>query len=705
MKKISYLILLCIGFINASAQIEISLLTYDPNRYSNHSNSEKSKNSRVSITNFKDTLELPFFEDFTQAAAPIDTVFTTQGEQLQIKVFGHHGLKKGDKIFIRCYPPNSVAFNGIYYAFPINKREFKISVLPNLDQLYIADGNPILGDFITWAKIGAKIGPNPDTLKWEDDGGVFISNQIAINPPSLYVATFDALNANGKPYLNSESSANTDFLTSQAINLLGMNADSKIVLSFYLQAGGLGGTPARADSIYLLFKDKNNLWKRVWGQKSTFSGFRKFSVPVKDEIFFHDGFQFKFQNFTLINGTVSSTYNLDYIYMDKDWSEEKEFPVDAAVNKSQSSILKRYSSIPNFQFNSSDLEDSVKFSLKNNNPQITSFGFTQNFKYSDGTISPLKEINVGFPEGGSTTISGWSVVPSLVTTSKDTTYINYEVDCKTGDKISTNRIRFNMNNKDSVSIKLANYYSYDDGSAEANLAIRNSSSGGRLMVKFELNNFPDTITHIDLFTPQSRYTSTTEPRYKSSRLIVADANNNLVESSTTDVALLFPQNRNGFVRYRLKKPFIATSKVFYVGYEQTHGLEVFYGLDRNYGPMSVQYYGFPQGPWQTLTISGALMIRPVLRLNDPAVSTESAFYSSLDCDLYPNPASDLLNIKGLVKNIEISDLSGKKIIQKTFSLSNNNEIIDISELQPGLYMVKLSNDNQQIVKKIIVSRD
>ena len=69
-------------------------------------------------------------------------------------------------------------------------------------------------------------------------------------------------------------------------------------------------------------------------------------------------------------------------------------------------------------------------------------------------------------------------------------------------------------------------------------------------------------------------------------------------------------------------------------------------------------------------------------------------------NIYPNPVNDILNIK-LKDNqkvyIAMTDINGREIIGKT---SNDNNF-DMSNLQKGIYFVKISDNNSSITKKII----
>jgi hypothetical protein len=67
--------------------------------------------------------------------------------------------------------------------------------------------------------------------------------------------------------------------------------------------------------------------------------------------------------------------------------------------------------------------------------------------------------------------------------------------------------------------------------------------------------------------------------------------------------------------------------------------------------------------------------------------------------IYPNPTNNIINIDGLNKNenntIQIFDIQGKLVISKTI---NEKGAIDLSELNKGIYVIKIGEVAQRIVK-------
>jgi surface protein len=80
-------------------------------------------------------------------------------------------------------------------------------------------------------------------------------------------------------------------------------------------------------------------------------------------------------------------------------------------------------------------------------------------------------------------------------------------------------------------------------------------------------------------------------------------------------------------------------------------------------------------------------------------STSVEELESSKVKLYPNPTNNIINIEGLNKNenntIQIFDVQGKLVITKTI---NEKGTIDLSELNKGVYVIKIGEVAQRIVK-------
>ena len=75
--------------------------------------------------------------------------------------------------------------------------------------------------------------------------------------------------------------------------------------------------------------------------------------------------------------------------------------------------------------------------------------------------------------------------------------------------------------------------------------------------------------------------------------------------------------------------------------------------------------------------------------------------SQLNVSLYPNPLKgDVLNIKTTYAlQVEVYDVLGKRILKE--NIDANNKSINVSSLNKGIYLVRLTTENMQATKKLI----
>lgn len=77
--------------------------------------------------------------------------------------------------------------------------------------------------------------------------------------------------------------------------------------------------------------------------------------------------------------------------------------------------------------------------------------------------------------------------------------------------------------------------------------------------------------------------------------------------------------------------------------------------------------------------------------------SEVALDKSVDVEIFPNPTTSFLNIRGTnVLDVEIFDSTGKRI-HSGFS----NGGVDVSQLEKGLYMLRINTSNEAIIKRFV----
>ena len=114
---------------------------------------------------------------------------------------------------------------------------------------------------------------------------------------------------------------------------------------------------------------------------------------------------------------------------------------------------------------------------------------------------------------------------------------------------------------------------------------------------------------------------------------------------------------------------------------------------------------------EQIVISGSGAAEIVVTCNgfvDPFVGLCQDFTND-DIQIYPNPATDFINIgiskpfSGNIK-IEIYDITGKIVYESAMEAKSENSFkqINISEFNPGVYLLRLSDKNKTVIRKIDV---
>lgn len=84
------------------------------------------------------------------------------------------------------------------------------------------------------------------------------------------------------------------------------------------------------------------------------------------------------------------------------------------------------------------------------------------------------------------------------------------------------------------------------------------------------------------------------------------------------------------------------------------------------------------------------------------LSVDNKIYNANSVDVYPNPASNRVNIKSLnaISKINIYDVSGKQVFKS--NVNSKNDSIDISNLSRGIHLMVIESEGQKTVKRLIV---
>lgn len=539
--------------------------------------------------------------------------------------------------------------------------------------------------------------PINDPSKLWMDAYAYHNYRYALNPRSLGVVTFDGLDENGFPYLINTAVTNyADKLTSKPIDLSGFSSLDSIYLSFLYQPEGLGDIPEQSDSLILEFYAKDlDQWFRVW---STHGGnvcpFKAAHLKVSDSKYFKKGFQFRFRNYGSLAGALDN-FHIDYVHLRALSTYDDTLFKDFAFVYPLNSLLKDYTSVPWDHYRNSTtnkMEDSLFIKVFNGSPNPENYQNGQLNFYQNGSI------------GGSYVLQGFNLAGQNINfsprtfhssfhnlsnaTQFDKTLFGNEQQFEVKANVSAQFPNYALNDSTSFIQRFYNYYSYDDGSAEA--AFGPTGTQARLAVAFESYE-EDSLIGINLhFVP-----SVNDVSNKLFLISVWSDNNGKPGNLLYEDDAFSPRNpiykneSNVFHTYYFRDTMkVAVGKKFHIGWRQLDGDRLNLGLDRNIDNSNKIKFSVDGGnQWLGSPFAGSAMIRPVFSTSlDYKLGVPE---HRLNVKLFPNPSSDkvtiLLSNSELINQGEILDFSGRILLN-----FNANEI-DLSSLNSGVYFVRIAN--------------
>lgn len=565
----------------------------------------------------------------------------------------------------------------------------------------------------------------------------FINNSYGLGAPSIGVATLDAVDFDGKIYENASASAfEADELTSSPIDLNGLQDADSLYFSFFYQAQGLGDNPEYNDSLWLEFYSaESQEWYWMWGSKGkSLHDFEQVLIRIPDtavdgSAFRLKGFQFRFKNMASLAGLTEQSFasnadhwHLDYIYLDTGRTAADTVLIDLAFLSEPTRLLKDYTSMPyrHFSINASQLTDkySLHFSNHRDNSMVVAFQLKV-FNMLDGgspiDIVPGGSASDNFQPGDTLYQNNLSSNPFLGSSNPVKGLFKMQGIIKPGEAVAD----FSAENDTAEYFQIFdNYYAYDDGSAESGYGISGDGSQNA-MLAYRFKNFlpGDSLRGMQMYFNRTMGNANIDYFY-----LMVWAHDPLTNGpgdlifSQIGALPVFGDSLHQFRTYRFLNSLgedtaILTPDTFYVGWKQTTADLLNVGFDRNNlrnfnsenDWLNPSIYYNISGGWQASAFQGALMIRPVFQFEGPLLGTNLP-QLEFNLSLYPNPTDGYLNV-GLSPDYpsfiyEICDLQGRILIKG--SQENSSGMLDLTNLEPGIYIFIANIANQKITRKVII---
>lgn len=511
----------------------------------------------------------------------------------------------------------------------------------------------------------------PDPLRWSD-ALAYVNFHYGVRPPSVGVATLDALDRLGAVYPTATAFPfPADTLTSQPIALAGYNQSDSVFFSFFYQPEGFGNAPERDDSLLLEFwSEALQTWVHVWSDRgrslTAFTAaygkeWRPVVVEVDSVLFFSPSFRFRFRNFASITdaslpdwGGNVDMWHLDYIVLNTGRSIiDTLIHNDLAFRDYPKSMLAQYEAMPWNQYLANAAGEMISspndiripysaYYYNTTNPVLQSFIIKSITGGTSYTPPPYSFGNLVMPVDTFVLPNPNVPLAGFTFSAPSQPFADFEITAAISPFSASEVIRTN----DTVSLyqKFYNYYAYDDGSAEAGYGLSSSNPNSRLQAALRFNlNVPDTLRAIQICFNQVKDQANKE-RFTLSVWKTDAGNPGDTVYTEEDLFPVFEPGINWYHTYKLTRP-VPVSGSFWVGWQQKSGTMLNVGYDRNRNAREFLRYNIGNG-WDSSLFVGALMIRPILGDTNEAYVNIPKPKAVSGVRLYPNPAGPVLYVEG-----------------------------------------------------------
>ena len=554
-----------------------------------------------------------------------------------------------------------------------------------------AVGLPFFDDF------AAGISP----LMWHAEGGATWGADVSPLAPTVGMATLDAMNGQGELYPHASTALfPADTLTSVPLRIDSLSAADSVVLSFYYLPGGgygnmwqrMGDTPNGQDTLFLdFFRAADSTWVNVWSQEGvsvdtlmqqTGRAWQYVAMPIADEQWFDSAFRFRFRNYASLESAPKAGragncdyWHLDYVMVDRGRDPAAEAFRDVAFAAPAPSLLRDYRAMPYRQYTAAAMAQTLDMKITNlySSPLATQYVY----RVLDSSGTELHRYDGGFENApaGEYQSAAMHATPAVtyafptMTAPAEYTVEHVVREGTAGDAHPANdTVRYCQ--------RFADYFAYDDGTAENGYGLTSTAATLYLAYRFDLQR-EDTLSAVDMWFNRTLADGNAAVGFYLSVWSV-DAEGQPGELLYRDEQRRFPAF-GGFHRYVLEQAVVVEGQVF-VGFEQSGSDFINLGFDRSLNTADRIWY-LTGTEWQQSILSGSLMLRPCF---GAAAAVGIRPVAELHPTVYPNPASDWLQIDGVAVDTRLTlyDVQGRTVATGT------GRSLDVASLPGGLYLLR-----------------
>lgn len=581
--------------------------------------------------------------------------------------------------------------------------------------------------------------PFPSSELWEPNA-VTANQGYAINPPTIGVATFDAINRNGELYPTLTTTAQpSDTLTSKPVDLSLQPSDS-VYLSFCFQAKGRGYEPDKRDSLVVdFYASSTDQWIRVWSASAEFpenriieryhlqgktdtikapnldSIFRYVTLKIIDPKFLTENFRFRITGYASLSANTqipglrsnSDHWHIDMVHLDshRNWNDTTYN--DICFDKPIDNPMLNYTAIPWKHFNSAlskEFPDPMKFTIHYRNLGPFVWNISRQFEIIDHSAAsePYHFL------GGAENIYQYDrkdytrfYLYNFKSAWADSAKFTLKTFLITDNDPLRHYLRYNDTLTRTLTFK--NYYALDDGTAESGYGLFGQGAEyGMVAERFDTYQ-TDTIKGIMVYFNRTAGDAN-QVKFK---LTIWNSDNGKpgdIIYQKFNVLPLFTNELNRFTIYRIDPVEIPEGE-FFIGWQQTSQDMLNVGFDMNTDNSSRIYYNL-NGTWTNTRFKGTLMLRPIMgSLYQFPTSIPTETTKGKLC-IYPNPASERITLtlpNGVAaRTIQLIGINGSI---HNLSTGPSTTTYSLSDISPGFYLVRATDlAGKTFTGKLIVTK-
>lgn len=489
------------------------------------------------------------------------------------------------------------------------------------------------------------------------------------------------------------------------------------IFTFYANVGSSIELPS--DSLYGPVYCWNHVWSTPgcnvddWLDEDEYHlrYFKKAMIPITDPQYLRSDFHFRFRNYASLESNGYETWqsnvdqwHIDYVLLKQGSSCNDLYPHDVAFVMPTTSALEEYQSMPWNQFRPLDMKESFHNDLSNLSSNVINVSYSYRVTSENGSLiaeqlptseNALPYYNYGLYVNPFHTDPAINFIYPYNGADSALFYIKHLFNVTGGvgdDCIANDTCVFQQ--------KFYNYYAYDDGTAEAGYSLISQLTNPHsyLALRFTLAQ-PDTLRGVRIWFNSVLDDANME------QFTLMVWNDFLGEPGEVlqSVPNQYPghaEDPTEFMYYELEEPLVVEG-TFYVGTYQTHEVPLNIGFDQNNDARAHWLYK-TSSEWREPFLYGAPMVRPVLGKKFDCTPFREV--EQLQFSIYPNPADQQITVvmdNAFSQNVVavMYDMMGRKVAE--YMLNDSYNVLNISNLNSGMYLLQLQSDSQTAIRKVI----